>query len=259
MKWGDRFSADYVNVLHQAVKTNLSIAHEFVCFTDDAAGIVDGVRTQPMPDLGISDVMHRIGCWPKISMFKPDVLDPGKPVLFLDLDIMIRSSLNPFFETLKRRGGLLIIREWNYGLWQFVPLEWRPDRGGNSSVVGFFPNEQNVIYETFMADQEAAFRDCGNDQRFITKHGYRVSYWPETWCVSFKRSCVWYYPFNMVMSDIKEPQEATVVVFHGRPKPEDVIRDDNSRWGTSRKFGHGPVMWIKDYWQSALQEAAGQQ
>ncbi len=256
MKWGDGFAADYVNVLRQAVRANLSIPHEFVCLTDDATGIADGVSVRPIPDMGIPDAMWWTGCWPKLSIFKPGVLDPERPVLYLDLDIMVRASLDPFFETLEKERGLHIIREWNYGLWQFVPLDWRPDRGGNSSIVAFFPGEQKTIYETFMADQEAAFRGCYNDQRFITKFGSRVGYWPYSWSASFRRDCVWYYPFNLVLSDIKEPEEAKVVVFHGRPKPVDLIRDDNSRWGTSRKFGHGPVGWVKDYWRSALAEAA---
>ena len=52
MKWGDLYSADYVNVLYNAVKRNLSGDYRFVCLTDKADGIHADVETYPIPDIG---------------------------------------------------------------------------------------------------------------------------------------------------------------------------------------------------------------
>ena len=44
MKWGTKYSSEYVNKLYSMVARNLSVPFRFVCFTDDADGIKDCVR-----------------------------------------------------------------------------------------------------------------------------------------------------------------------------------------------------------------------
>ena len=39
LKWGTRYSADYVNNLRAMVARNLTVAHRFLCITDDPSGV----------------------------------------------------------------------------------------------------------------------------------------------------------------------------------------------------------------------------
>ena len=39
LKYGDKYSADYVNKLYNGVKRNLTVPFEFVCYTEDPKGI----------------------------------------------------------------------------------------------------------------------------------------------------------------------------------------------------------------------------
>ena len=255
MKWGKAFPTDYVRVLYHGVKRNLSGDFDFVCLSDDLEPICDGVRMVPIPELKLAKEKWAQGFWPKLTVFKPGLFPAGRMVLFLDLDVMILSSLDPFVEIQKRERGLHMLREWNPALWSLAPLCFRPDRGGQSSLFTFYPEEQTGIYEQFVKeDATGVFSTAHIDQLFISKMANRLSYLPHDWAVSFKKHCVWYYPFNLLFKKIQQPKGTKLVIFHGRPKPTDLIRDDQSRWGTSRKFGFGPVDWIKNYWQTGLQE-----
>ena len=252
IRWGKAFSKDYVKALYNGVKSNLSRNIDFVCLSDDQQFICDGVRVLAIPDFNMPKEKWSNGCWPKLTVFKRGLFRADRPVLFLDLDVVILRSLDPILETLERDRGLQIVREWNPILWSFVPLSLRPNRGGQSSLFAFFPEEQYVIYERFIQDLAGAFVVAHNDQMFITRTANRLTYLPYDWSVSFKKHCVKYYPFNLVFKSIRRPRKAMLVIFHGVPKPTDLIGDDQVRWGTDRKFGHGPVPWIKEYWNAGI-------
>jgi len=73
MKWGTLYPADYVNVLHSACRRNLTGAFRFVCLTDDARGLADGIEAYPIPDLGLSPGMRKSGQWAKLGVYLPDL------------------------------------------------------------------------------------------------------------------------------------------------------------------------------------------
>jgi hypothetical protein len=146
--------------------------------------------------------------------------------------------------------GFHIQREWSPALWGLVPASMRPDRGAQGSLIAWRPRDHAFIYTRFMADPEAAYR-TGTDQTYLTAAVPDRHYWPNDWTVSFKRSCVWYYPLNLLFRTIRRPRRAKVVIFHGNPRPWDLLEGPpDRRWGTKRKFGFGPVDWIADYWRA---------
>lgn len=89
-KWGDRYTADEVNILAASVRRNLSIPHRFFCITDDPTGLAPGIEVAPMPEQG------RIGNGPKIYTFSKGFLGlgPDDYVVSLDIDIVIVGSLD---------------------------------------------------------------------------------------------------------------------------------------------------------------------
>ena len=44
LKHGNKYSAEYVNVLHDMVCRHLTIPFNFVCFTENASGIKQGIQ-----------------------------------------------------------------------------------------------------------------------------------------------------------------------------------------------------------------------
>ncbi|WP_117189968.1 glycosyltransferase family protein [Rhizobium terrae] len=251
IKWGDKFAASHVNALYAGVLRNMEEPFDFVCLTDDGRGLVRSIEVQPIPDLGLSERGWQRGCWPKLAVFAPWLFPPFEPVLFLDLDILIQGSLAPFIDVVRKRRQLVIQREWNPDLWSFLPHGLRPDRGAQSSIFGFYPIELEYIYRDFMARRDEIVASFRNDQTYLTEVAARRSYWPPEFCVSFKRACTRYYPFNLVFRTIKQPKKAKVVVFHGKPRPWETLVREGERWGPKRRFGIGPVPWIEQYFRQA--------
>ena len=49
LKHGDKYSSEYVNILHNMVKRHTTIPINFVCFTENAQGIDPGIEIRPIP------------------------------------------------------------------------------------------------------------------------------------------------------------------------------------------------------------------
>jgi len=251
LKWGVSFPAIHVNVLYEAVKRHLPMPFRFVCLTDDAEGLAEGIVSMPIPDMGLEPERWAEGCWAKLAMFKRGVLPEGEIVIFLDLDLIIQKDLTPFVEQVRTRRGLHSLREWNPTLWSLLPLSLRPDRGVQSALLGFYPEDVHYIFDDFVADKALAYSQAHNDQSYLTVVAKDRTYWPDEWCVSFKRACVWYYPLSLVFSKIRRPKRAKVIIFHGDPRPWDLIGEPGQSWGTNRRRGNDPVEWVKDYYRLA--------
>jgi hypothetical protein len=235
-------------MLRNAVAANLKREHRFVCVTDDPSALESGVEGLQMPEMGIPLRYQRRGCWPKLSIFAPNLLPKSTPTLYLDLDVVVRQNLDCFFDRLETNRGFYALREWNPTLWNLAPASMRPNRGVQGSILGFYPEDQVKLFDEFVQNMDAHCQQHALDQDYLTVHAKAVQFWPLDWTVSFKWHCVKYYPLNKLIPKIKEPSSAKIVVFHGKPRPIDVVPLGDYRWGTKRKFGHGPVDWVRDYW-----------
>jgi hypothetical protein len=247
-RWLDAFPASYVRILRNAVRANLSRRHRFICVTDNPRGLDRDIEAVHLPDMGIPLRYRQKGMWPKIAMFAPGVLPPDEPTLYLDLDMVVRDNIDMFFDRVEEQRNIHALREWNPTLWSLLPIALRPDRGVQSSILGFIPREQRHIYDRFMDDPHAVYTTYRLDQDYLTDAATPRSYWPHEWTASFKWHCVKYWPLSALFPKVPEPTWAKIVVFHGKPRPIDVVPLGDYRWGAARKFGYGPVSWVRDYW-----------
>ncbi len=104
LKWGDKYSADYVNKLYNMVDRNITIDYEFVCFTDDLRGIDSNIKTITLQQIGVS------GWWYKPMFFNPELVLQGT-VLFIDLDVIIFRNIDKLFTY--QPGRFCVIRDFN--------------------------------------------------------------------------------------------------------------------------------------------------
>lgn len=233
MKWGSAYTAHDVNVLYRMVERHLSLPHRFVCFTDDPSGLDDGIEHFPLPEVRVPEHLQR-EAWRKLGTFSDPLADLQGTALFLDLDIVVMDSLDPFFD---HPGEFCIIHNWTH-----------PDRiVGNSSVYRFPIGAFSWVIDRYHRDPLAAREKYRNEQAFLshqlTDAGHRLSYWPADWCISFKRHCM---PNRLLAPFLapRRPERARIVVFHGHPKPDEAIRGE---WkGRFKKMR--PTPWIADYW-----------
>lgn len=238
MKWGSKYGPEYVNILRKMVRRNLSLDHRFVCFTDDALGLDADIEVLPLP---VCRLPHRpeTEAWRKISLFGENIGIKGTS-LFLDLDIVVVGSLDPFFS---HEGRFCIIHNWTH-----------PDRRvGNSSVFRFEAGHHAGIFHEFENDPDAVTRSFRNEQIFVSARidtSAGLTWWPENWCKSFKKHCL---PrgIGQVFYPSLPTENCRIVVFHGSPNPPEAAK----QWlyGQHKPFRPRklmrPARWILDYWK----------
>ena len=198
---GDHFSPAYVSVLFDSVRRNLADGFEgkFICFTDQADPLDDAIEVRPLP-------ANLPGWWSKLALFKPGLFPDGERVLFFDLDTLITGRLD---EIAAYDGPFAILRDF-----------FRPD-GLQSAVMAWRAGECSEIWASYEA-AGCPMDDTGGDQVWIERTQLACAVrlqdvFPGAF-VSFKQ--------------IKGPPEkASVVCFHGRPRPHEI------------QFGWVPEVW----------------
>ena len=233
IKWGTKFGADYVNRLYGMVEKNLKIPHRFVCFTDNADGLTDGIEVRELPPYEDNPHIGDKG-WRKLSLFNEKLADLEGTALFLDLDIVIRTDITPFFE---EEGDFLIVKDWDFP----------NDIIGNSSVFRFEIGKHPDVLENFYKLGNEIRNDYKNEQAFLSYEMHRkgiLKYWNSDWCVSFKRSCLQPFPLNFFKM-AKDPETAKIIVFHGRPTPEQAYKGFAGKGGLRYVK---PTKWLDKYY-----------
>lgn len=156
VKWGDKYSPAYVNVLADMVSRNVDVAVDFVCLTDDPSGLDVGIETWPLP--GNLD-----GWWNKVYLFKPGVFPPRSRIVFLDLDVVVTGTLNELIDT----PGIAV--DWTQG-------------GYNSSVMVWDEGQHRDVWEKFNPD---ICSKMYGDQDWLTEIG-GWDLLPQDWVSSYR-------------------------------------------------------------------------
>ena len=241
LKWGTRYGPDYVNILFRAVRRHLARPFRFHCCTDDPTGLDPGITIIPFPDnpgvqRGWPDILV------KLVLLRDGFGNLQGPTLFLDLDVVITGSLDPFFDY--HPGEFCIIHNWVN--WRKRLLGRRP-AVGNSSVFRFEAGKCQYAYDTFLREMHRAEdrRVFNTEQAFLTYALGNPRWWPEAWVKSYKWNCRPTFPLNLVRMP-RLPAGCHILVFHGRPDPDEAIRGYRGR----KPHHHTrPAPWIADYWK----------
>lgn len=247
MKWGALYGPDYVNRLFHGVSRHLPLPHRFICFTDDASGLEQGIEVRDIPPLTDSFSSNDLR-WRKLAVFARELGDIKGTALFLDLDVVVVGDLTEF---ITHPGDFLIIRD--DALFKSKPLrKIVPARDqflakvGNSSVFRFEIGEHSGILERYRQAPHSAHKRFEISQHFLSSYlleNNLMQYWPAEWCVSFKNHCVPRLR-QSYLRDPELPPGAKIVVFAGEPKITDVLDGKASRW--YRRIGD--VEWLRQAW-----------
>jgi hypothetical protein len=230
MKWGTKYSSEYVNKLYSMVNRHLSRPFRFVCLTDDRSNLREEVDSFPLIELKIANGPER--GWDKLTTFSAPLYDLSGQALFIDLDVVIVDGIDCFFDYPAR---FPIIKDW-------------VKRGitGNSSVYRFTVNAHADILDYFRSNHESVRRRFRNEQEYLSwyvSEREELSYWPAEWCRSFKYHCnrpgvlAW-------LQAPQKPPDAKIIVFHGNPNPPDAIVGRSGKW--YRKVL--PTSWVAEHW-----------
>ena len=259
IKWGTKYKAHYVNKLYGMVSRNITPPFRFVCFTDDTTDIRPEVECQDLPTIDVDMPTNTLGKWPKSRLWNKELGDVTGVVLFLDLDVVIVDSLDPFFEYGKPDDVILSYNPSN-------PLE----RLGQTSCFRFTVGSLTPLLDKFRADPQGVADKYRFEQRFVTRNvPGGVKLFPKKWVAHFRRKCRQPFPLNYIKPP-KIPNGARIVIFPGGLYPTDAIAGRYSPNSANNKLGHIknitlkknrthpfkhlrhfilPTDWVEKHWQ----------
>ena len=195
--WGNKYPPFYVRRLWNAVQRHLPVPHRFVCVTADSV----------IADMGIECVRPPTGhdgWWQKVGLFAPELFgSEAFPILYLDIDIVIKGSLLPLVRHNVPHHGLVMIE--NFG-----PNRWQAAH--NSSAMLWINGTCNEIYFDFIPEYTKRLH---GDQCWIWRRMYKQ-------IDNFKKGLIVSYKYDCQKGP---PDGSSVVVFHGKPDPHEVKSD----------------------------------
>lgn len=194
---GDKYTDDYVYRLKAMVERNLSLPFSFVCLSDRAIPNIDCYLTP----------VNWPGWWQKLYLFEA-AKDIGGHHLYFDLDVVISGPLDSLVSDSLS-----------------MPANWaQSGHGGCQSSVMAWSGDYSFITDSFDASElhnpvDGNFGYYGNkslwgDQEFITD----LLGDPGNGVVNAMAG-IYSYKYHCRAS---LPNDASVVCFHGKPKPHEV-------------------------------------
>lgn len=198
IKVGKLYGPEYVNRLCSMVTRHLSIDHDFVCLTDDPRGLNCEWEEMNLPYKG---------WWTKLFLFKPK--RSARRVIFLDLDTIIVKNCDFL---LYYKGDFAILRDFYVA------------KGYGSAIMSISEGYGGHIWRHFIENHENLMRIHNGDQDVIRVCVPKADLWQDMYpdkIVSYKVHC-----FDGV------PKEASIVCFHGEPKPHQLQH-----------------RWIEEHWR----------
>lgn len=197
LKTSKEYKKEYVDLIHRQC-ISYAPGIEFVCISDDpqVPGFVQMQHSWPR-------------WWPKIEIFKI-----RGPVLYLDLDTIIAKDLTNLINVASKHKFV--------SLRDFYKEKDNLQRTIGSGVL-FWNGDMSYLYDEFVKDPERHMAECTTsrwwgDQGFIEKYlKEQPAFWQDivpNEVVSWKVHCK-----NGVI-----PKDASIVAFHGNPKPWQVLK-----------------------------------
>jgi len=252
IKWGDAYDAQYVNKLYSMVKRNSSFKINFYCFTDNSDGLDEDIVVKNLPILNTKKEYQTIHAYRKEAALCDDNLGDlkGQRVFFFDLDVVVISDLDEFFEYPKG-DKFYIIDDWNSKgskIGQASCYSWRV--GALGYIKEYFEkNPKEVVDRFFTASQEYL------SSKVIEKYG-KLNFWPQSWFCSFGFHCMprlGLLRHFIAPSIPKEREGLKVIVFHGMPNPKEAIEGIwkiKKRQILKRLYKVcKKTKWIEEYWR----------
>jgi hypothetical protein len=243
VKWGDKFSTDYVHKLYNMVKRNLTIPYRFICFTDNPNSLNPDIRTVRLQQ-GFEY------CWNKLELFRPDHFSKETLCLYIDLDVVITDNIDDLV-TVCPQDKFIGLYDWycnnqsDSGIFRRLigsAKRHMDNSHYNSSVMRFYGNDHTNLnnalieklkdgtvrwereHDAYLQSHDKVVlwegkKRYGSDQEWISHYIYPLSElkkhsFPDGWIMSYKKH-----------GRDGLPKGCKIMVFHGYPKPHEVNND----------------------------------
>lgn len=258
INWGTAYGAPYINRLYAMVARNITPPFRFVAFTDTREGVRPEVECFNLPPMPGGVIPQKTpGKWQKARLWAPELGDLEGNFLFVDLDVLITGSLDPFFAYGDPDQVILGL---NVAKW--------PLKRGQTSIYRAPVGKLAPLQAAFAADPQGTADRYRYEQFFVAANAPGgVDFWPKPWMRHFRIECIPKMPFNFFQPP-RLPKDCRVVIFAGGPNPPEAITGQQRAYeprlapwpyikktlGQKRAFkrlqDYGlPAPWVAEHWR----------
>ena len=185
VKWGQKYSPRYLNLLKKKIQEKSQHNLEFICITEDSSGLTKNINSKNFPGFSVSmdNLLKSGGCKPKLSIFSKNLDISNTPTIYIDLDTMILGDIGKIAELQENQSSLHALPNHFIPHWRFPWLSWAtPEKCFfiNSSILSFYPKNHEDIFDNFNeAIKNPKLLDHNysgtpwhmkSDERFISMH-----------------------------------------------------------------------------------------
>lgn len=232
IKWGTRYGSEYVNRLYRMTQRQLTLDHEFICFTDDVSGLEEGITTYPLPELGVPHPENVPGKWSKTALWQAELFGLKGVALFIDLDTVIVNKIDCFF-SYGNPKDVIVTRNW------LKPTQ----KLGQTTLFRYPVGGNPQVYTDFQkAPQETADKHQFEQHYVTSKIGEKLRFWPGKWVKHYRHHCLTNNYLLRYMREAKVPSGARIIAFPGEPNPLESVE---GRWNANQATANTPLNHLK--------------
>jgi hypothetical protein len=216
LKSGGAYTPEYVERLATSLRTYCLVAHRLTVLSDLPKEQFK-LESRPEQECQWTPLLQGWkGWWSKIEQFEGKHFSSPTPVIYFDLDTITKADITPIVLRIDQ-----ILRN---DPTAFLTLEdWLEPNHMNSTIMAYWSNGYQEIFQMFSRHpdfhmgQFKKWPAMWGDQGFVEwvlKEKYQRTY--TSLQSLFPRAFVSYKKH-----DVRERQEASVICFHGSPKPHE--------------------------------------
>lgn len=226
------FSSEHVNVLYAMVTRHYPRPFRFICVTDDAAGLDEGIESIPLPvrfdDVPSPQGLRFPSCYCRLWNFSKEAQRLGERILSLDLDCVILDDLRP-----------LVDREEDFVGW----CDERSD-GGSRIAGGIYllrTGSMTQVWDNFYPQTSpaehstAGFR--GSDQGWMSFQLSAEIGFPRIWKLGKWTKADGLTKINWTPEGATKPPKGARIVFTSGAKPP---------WSKETQLKYP---WVREIWK----------
>lgn len=217
LKWGQKYSAEYVNKLASMLRRWGNPLTPIYCYTDDPTGIDQSIHILPI------ESKHDLETWWfKLPILVHPALEQYDTKMLFDLDVIIHGEIDHLFD-LASDNLTVCMAYWKDPI---ILSDWMErNTMYNSSIMVW--KDASKIYDYFMQDPEKYMSTYKGVDRFLWHEKQPVDTLPRGVVYSYRRGADLCDSIGFKYRPIYN-----VCIFHGHPKQTDVPDD----------------MFVKEYW-----------
>ena len=174
VKWGTKYSSEYVNKLYNMVLKNCNgQPFDFYCYTDNPSDLKSNIKTVNIN----SDLKD---WWPKLDLLNIFNKDTN---IFFDLDVIILNPLEKLF-SVKTRTFSVLYSQWKEGYLMPSVKEKFPTLY-NSSIMKWEGNQGKIVYDYFQKNKEMILFKYQGIDRYLFNEPVDVDLLPTSIAYSY--------------------------------------------------------------------------